>query len=127
MSHVTDDAIDARVLPHNLDAERALLGAVLLQPDALSVVDLPAEAFYREAHRRIYRAMRRLAERSAAIDLTTLREELGRVNDLDEIGGPAQLAALVDGVARSTNVEDYARIIRSKARLREIIQTSSKL
>lgn len=125
----TAEPLDARTLPHNLEAERSLLGAVLLHDEALGLIasTLTDGMFFRDSHKRIYRAMLRLAERPAPIDLTTLKEELARVGDLDTIGGPSYLAALVDGIPRSTNIEHYATIVRSKARLREVIFASSAL
>src|SRR5919108_624398 len=68
-----------------------------------------------------------LEERGDAIDLVTLKEELGRSGDIDEVGGPAYIAALVDGVPRSTNVEHYARIIKEKATLRSLIFSANKI
>ena len=63
--------------------------------------------------------MVRLSERGDVIDLVTLREELGRSGDLEEVGGPAYIAALVDGVPRSTNIGHYARIVKEKSTLRD--------
>jgi len=71
--------------------------------------------------------MVKLAERNDAIDLVTLKEELGRTGDLDEVGGPAYISALIDGVPRSTNVEHYARIIKEKATLRNLIFSANKI
>jgi replicative DNA helicase len=71
--------------------------------------------------------MVKLVERGDAIDLVTLKEELGRSGDLDEVGGPAYIAALVDGVPRSTNVEHYAKIIKEKATLRSLIFSANKI
>jgi replicative DNA helicase len=123
------DPAAARSLPHNLDAERAVLGAVLLHDETLGMVSgsLAYGHFFRDAHKRIYRAMVSLSERRVAIDLTTLLEELTRRGDLDEVGGPAYISALVDGVPRSTNIEHYAAIVRAKARQREIIFAATKL
>ncbi len=118
-----------RALPHNLEAERSVLGAILLHNDAFNlaaeVIDAPD--FFRDAHRRIFEKMVRLAERGDAIDLVTLKEELGRAGELDAVGGPAYIAALVDGVPRSTNVEHYARIIKEKATLRSLIFSANKI
>jgi replicative DNA helicase len=123
------DAVADRTLPHNLEAERSVLGAILLHNDAFNtaveVVD--ANDFYRDAHRRIFDKMVRLAERNDAIDLVTLKEELTRAGELDEVGGPAYISALVDGVPRSTNVEHYARIIKDKATLRSLIYSANKI
>src|ERR1700682_4051459 len=123
------EAVADRTLPHNLEAERSVLGAILLHNDAFNlaaeVVD--SHDFFRDAHRRIFDKMVKLAERGDAIDLVTLKEELGRAGELDEIGGPAYITALVDGVPRSTNVEHYARIIKEKATLRSLIYSANKI
>src|SRR5437764_6381814 len=118
-----------RTLPHNLEAERSVLGAILLHNDAFNLAAemIDSADFFRDAHRRIFDRMVKLAERGDAIDLVTLKEELGRSGDLDEIGGPAYIAALVDGVPRSTNVEHYARIIKEKATLRNLLFSSNQL
>src|ERR1700732_5195508 len=123
------DAVAERTLPHNLEAERSVLGAILLHNDAFNlaaeVVD--AKDFYRDAHRRIFDKMVKLVERGGAIDLITLKEELGRSGDLDEVGGAGYITALVDGVPRSMNVEHYARIIKEKATLRNLIFSANKI
>src|SRR5258707_5379008 len=124
-----DAAVAERTLPHNLEAERSVLGAILLHNDAFNlaaeVVD--SHDFFRDAHRRIFDKMVKLAERGDAIDLVTLKEELGRSGELDEVGGPAYISALIDGVPRSTNVEHYARIIKEKATLRQLIFSANKI
>jgi hypothetical protein len=115
-----------RVVPHDLDAERSVLGAILLVNDtfirAADVVD--ASDFFRDAHRRIFNAMVALNEHADAIDLVTLKDALARSGELDAAGGPAYIARLVDGVPRATNVEHYARIIREKAALRAVIENA---
>ncbi len=125
------DAIAAsdRSLPHNLEAERSVLGAILIHNEAFNAAAevLDSRDFYRDAHRRIFDKMVVLAERGGAIDLVTLKEELTRTGELDEVGGPAYIAALVDGVPRSTNVEYYARIIKEKATLRNLIFSANKI
>ena len=123
------DAVAERALPHNLEAERSVLGAILLHNDAFNLAAevIDAQDFYRNAHQRIFDKMVRLSERGDAIDLVTLKEELGRTGDLDEVGGPAYITALVDGVPRSTNVEHYARIIKEKATLRNLIFSANRI
>ncbi len=123
------DAVAERTLPHNLEAERSVLGAILLHNDAfnLAAEAIDAKDFFRDAHRRIFDRMVALAERGQAIDLVTLKDELGRAGELDEVGGPAYIAALVDGVPRSTNVEHYARIIKEKATLRNLIFSANRI
>jgi replicative DNA helicase len=106
-----------------------VLGATLLHNEAFNsaaeVID--AGDFFRDAHRRIFDKMVRLQDRGEAIDLVTLKEELTRSGDLDEVGGPAYISALVDGVPRSTNVEHYARIIKEKSTLRNLIYSANKI
>src|SRR2546430_15078992 len=124
-----DVAVAERTPPHNLEAERSVLGAILLHNDAFNLAAQVIDSgdFFRDAHRRIFDKMVRLVERGDAIDLVTLKEELGRSAELDEVGGPAYIAALVDGVPRSTNVEHYARIIKEKATLRHLIFSANKI
>src|SRR6187399_3682480 len=124
-----DTAVAERTLPHNLEAERSVLGAILLHNEAFNLAAemIDAADFYRDAHRRIFDKMVKLAERNDAIDLVTLKEELGRSGDLDEVGGPAYISALIDGVPRSTNVEHYAKIIKEKATLRNLISSANRI
>jgi replicative DNA helicase len=124
-----ESAVAERTLPHNLEAERSVLGAVLLHNDAFNLAAevIDSSDFYRDAHRRIFDKMIKLSERGDAIDLVTLKEELSRSSELDEVGGPAYITALVDGVPRSTNVEHYARIIKEKATLRNLIFSANKI
>ena len=118
-----------RTLPHNLEAERSVLGAILVHNDAfnLAVQVIDASDFYRDAHRRVFEKMIALNERSQAIDFVTLKEELSRAGELDEVGGPAYIAALGDGVPRATNVEYYARIVKEKSTLRQLIFAANKI
>jgi len=122
-------APSVRTLPHNLDAERSVLGAILIDNATFNVVAavLQPEAFFRDAHRRIFERMADLSERSQPIDFITLKEELARAGELDEVGGPAYLASLTDGVPRSTNAEYYAQIVKEKATLRALIYSANKI
>lgn len=117
-----------RSLPHNLEAERSVLGAIIVHNDAYEVAAeiLRPGDFHRDAHRRIYAALMRLREeRRIVADLVTLKEELARVGHLDEVGGPAYVASLADGMARTTNVKYYAQIVHEKAVLRAIIYAAN--
>ena len=118
-----------RTLPHNLEAERSVLGAILVHNDAfnLAVQVIDAGDFYRDAHRRIFEKMIALNERNQAIDFVTLREELSRSGEIDEVGGPAYVSSLADGVPRATNVEYYARIVKEKSTLRNLIYAANKI
>lgn len=128
---MADTAVAAadRALPHNLEAERSVLGAILVHNDAFNqaVQVIDANDFYRDAHRRIFDKMVALNERHSAIDFVTLKEELSRGGDLDEVGGPAYVASLADGVPRATNVEYYARIVKEKSTLRNLIYAANKI
>jgi replicative DNA helicase len=126
---MADPVLTDRTLPHSLEAEQSVLGAILLHNDAFNhAAEIlgPAD-FFRDAHRRIYEKMIRLSERGDAIDLVTLKEELGRSGELDDSGGPAYIASLVDGVPRATNVDHYARIVKEKAVLRNLIFSANKI
>lgn len=119
-----------RTLPHNLEAERSVLGAVLLwNPTYLEASrHIKSADFYRDAHRRIYAALERILERPGqAADFVTIKNELARTDELDEIGGPAYIASLTDGVPRSTNVAHYARIVKDKSLLRATIFAANKM
>ena len=122
-------AAPARTLPHNLDAEKSVLGAILIHNDAFNsaaeVID--SRDFFRDAHRRIFDRMVALSERGGAIDFITLKEELSRAGELDEVGGPAYIASLADGVPRSANVEYYAKIVKEKSTLRSLIHSANKI
>jgi replicative DNA helicase len=106
-----------------------VLGAILVHNDAFNTAAqvIDGRDFYRDAHRRIFDRMVALSERGEAIDFITLKEELSRGGDLEEVGGPAYVASLVDGVPRATNVEYYARIVKEKATLRNLIYAANKI
>jgi replicative DNA helicase len=118
-----------RTLPHNLEAERSVLGAILIHNDAINsaaqIID--SRDFFRDAHRRIWDKMVGLSEKSLPIDYVTLKDELARSGELEEVGGPAYVTALVDGVPRSSNVEQYARIVKEKSVLRSLIYSASRI
>lgn len=117
-----------RLLPHDLTAERVVLGAVLLHNSVLDALEsLTATDFFRAAHEKLYAAMLRLHEAGLAIDLVTLRAELARTGDLDEVGGPAYIAALVDGVPMRTPVAHHAVIILEQSRRRQAIYEATRL
>ena len=118
-----------RTLPHNLEAERSVLGAILVHNDAFNLAAqvIDSEDFYRDAHRRIFDCMVALNERNHAIDFVTLKEELSQGGQLDDVGGPAYVASLADGVPRATNVEYYARIVKEKSTLRNLIFAANKI
>ena len=118
-----------RSLPHNLEAERCVLGAILIQNDAFNQAAelIDAGDFFRDAHRRIFDKMVDLNERGEAIDLVTLKNELERSGSLDSVGGPAYIAGLVDGVPRSSHVDYYADIVKEKSTRRKIIFAANEI
>ena len=126
---MADLATPERTLPHNLEAEKSVLGAILIHNDAFNAAAevIDAGDFFRDAHKRIFNRMVALSERGDAIDFVTLKEELTRGGELDEVGGPAYIAALADGVPRSANVEYYAKIVKEKSTLRSLIHSANKI
>ena len=118
-----------RTLPHSVEAERTVLGGILIDNDGFheAAEFLDERDFYREAHRKIFGRMVALMERGQAIDLVTLKEELTRAGDLDASGGSNYLAGLVDGVPRATNVLFYARIVKDKSVLRSLIGAANQI
>jgi replicative DNA helicase len=116
-------------LPHSDEAERSVLGAVLLDNRQINKAQelLTHEAFYAERHRRIFRALEELSETGTALDLVTLRDALERAGSLEACGGVAYIATLIDGTARSANVEHYAKIVKEKAILRELIRSAQQI
>src|SRR5437016_4826778 len=116
-----------RGLPASLDAERSILGAVLLDHDILpqAAEHLHADDFSLDSHRRIYARMLELNETSRAIDLVTLSEELARKKELESIGGVTYLSSLTEGLPRRENIEHYVKIVKDKAMLRSLIHAAN--
>src|ERR1700719_940651 len=123
------DATLERPLPQNTDAERSVLGAILLDNHALNtaIEKLKPEDFFSDPHRRIFNHMIQLGELQQAIDLVTLTDQLRRKGELEAVGGAGYLAMLVDGVPRVSNLEHYARIIKEKSLLRSLIYATHSI
>jgi replicative DNA helicase len=117
-----------KTLPNNLEAERSILGAILLDDKAVLTVfeTIRSQDFYLERHRRVFEKMLQLMNNSRPIDIVTLKEELQRANELESVGGAAYLASLTDGLPRAMNIEHYARIVKEKSTLRRLIQVSNE-
>ena len=117
-----DVSID-RPMPQSPDAEKAVLGAILINNHAfyriISTID--TEDFFKDAHRTIFATMRRMAERSQEIEPLTLKEELAKHAQLEQVGGVAYISALTDVVPDVANVERYAHIVKEKSMLRRLI------
>jgi replicative DNA helicase len=129
MRSVETGAEAARVPPHDLDAERAVIGAMLVSETAVAAVAerLGAEDFYSEVHRIIYGAMMRLYSRGEPIDQLTLTNELRSVNEFERIGGRPYVFQIVESVPTAANAGRYADIVRGKALLRAIIDVGSRI
>lgn len=116
-----------KVPPQNLEAERAVLGVMLLDKEAISKVlqIIPGpDSFYSEIHRLIYEGIIGLFNRGKPVDLVTLREEFRKQGKLRQVGGSSYLADLVNGVPTTVNVGYYAQIVREKQILRDLLRAS---
>jgi len=118
-----------RIPPQSIEAEQAVLGAVFLDPAALTLASemLIPEDFYRAAHQKIFHAMLRVADKGEPVDLVTVTAELAASEQLEEIGGVSYLSELADAVPTAANVEYYARIVEEKSVLRRLIRTATSI
>ena len=116
-------------IPHSREAEEAVVGAVLINPEVYYDVAqfLTADDFYIHRHKWIWEAFTRLHEQRIPIDLLTVSEELDRVGQLEEIGGPAYLTSLVNQVPSSLNAESYGRIVEGHSIRRKMITAANQI
>jgi replicative DNA helicase len=123
------DVSTHKLPPQNVEAEQSILGGILIENDAINKVTeiVTPDDFYRDAHRKIYNALINLTERDEPADLVTLTNELRKLNQLDTIGGASYIASLIDSVPTAANIEYYAKIVKEKAILRKLIQTSTEI
>jgi replicative DNA helicase len=115
--------------PHSPEAERTVLGGILVNNENLNVVlsTISPEDFYREAHRKIIEKIIYLVDKGVSVELLSLSEELRRDGALEGVGGAAYLSSLMDGVPRNLNVEYYAQVIKEKSLLRRLILSSARI
>ena len=120
-------SLPTRQAPWSPEAEQAVIGAMLLDADAvLKAAELLGDGdFYKEAHRRLFRAMVRLAERGDVVDPLTLRDDLERGGDLNAAGGTDYIAELIDAVPTAANIEYHCRIVKEKSLLRRLIDVGT--
>lgn len=118
-----------RMPPASVEAEQAVLGAMLLKPDAVTTAaeELSADDFYRETHRLIFEAMMELKERTEPVDLVTLTEQLKKADKLAKIGGIPALSLIANSVPTAANVHYHARIVHEKAQLRSLINAATEI
>lgn len=115
--------------PHSIEAEKTILGGILVNNKNLNVVlsILTPEDFYKDANREILEKITLLVDKGLPADLLTLTEELQKAGNLDEVGGASYVSSLMDGVPKSLNIEYHARIVKEKALLRRLILSSTKI
>ena len=115
--------------PYAPEAEISVIGGMLIDGDAVAkAIEIVDDTmFYREANRRIFRAMARLFQRGQVIDPVTLSEDLSKTDELESVGGLAYLGELLDAVPTAANIEYHARIVRERALLRRLIEASSQI
>ncbi len=118
-----------RVLPHNIEAEQSVIGAMFLSKYAINRAceELYPELFYLDANAKIFEVIKDLADNKKAIDLTTVIEELNKKKYLDKIGGVEYLTEVVNSVPSAANVDYYIEIVRDKAILRRLIDVSTEI
>ena len=116
-------------LPSNVEAERSILGAILLDNTVCNqaIEFLKRDDFFLDSHRRIFDKMVALSERISSIDMITLSDELRRAAEFEQIGGATYIASLIDGVPRTDNIEHYAKIVKKKSMLRKLISASNQI
>ena len=125
---MTREAIE-RTLPHNVDAEKSVLGSILVNNENYYTVveNLHSDDFYLGAHRTIFRTMSDIVDASRAVDLITLQDELARASQLESAGGIGYLASLMDGIPHLVNIDHYLQIIREKSLFRQIIHSTNRI
>jgi len=123
------DPLFERGLPSNLEAERSILGAILLDNTVCNqaIELMRREDFFLDSHRRIFDKMVALTERGMPIDLITLTDELRRAAEFEQIGGATYIASLIDGVPRTDTIEHYAKIVKQKSMLRRLIAVCGQI
>jgi len=123
------DLSSHKLPPQNIEAEQSVLGGILIENESINKVMeiLTADDFYRDAHRKIFNALINLSERDEPADLITVKNELQKTNQLDSIGGASYITSLMDSVPTAANIEYYAKIVKEKAILRNLIQTSTEI
>ncbi len=121
--------LEERVPPQNIEAEQAVLGAMLIDKEAIAKVTeiLTSDDFYREAHRVIFNAMMELYNKNEAVDMVTITEILKRDNKLEDIGGIAYITSLANVVLTAANVKYHADIVAEKSVLRQLVRVSTEI
>lgn len=118
-----------RIPPQNIDAERSIIGGLLVEPETSDSIleDISPEDFYNTSHKKIYKVIQGLQKKSQPIDLVTVSNALKDSGELDEVGGAAYLAEMVNETPLSGNIESYAKIVKEKSILRKLISVSQSI
>ncbi|MGO3548892.1 MAG: DnaB-like helicase N-terminal domain-containing protein, partial [Paucilactobacillus nenjiangensis] len=126
---MNNDVLIDQTQPQNIEAEKAVLGAIFLSNDALveSMEYLTADDFFKRAHQIIFEKMVDLNDRDKPIDVLTIREELEKANQVDDIGGVSYIVELAETVPTAANVVYYAKIVQEKSVLRKLIKTATTI
>lgn len=124
-----NEILSNHVPPQNIEAEQAVLGAIFLEPSALTQASesLIPEDFYRSSHQKIFNVMLKLNDSGKAVDLITVTEELSAVKELEDVGGVSYLSELAGSVPTAANIEYYAKIVEEKSLLRRLIRTATTI
>ncbi|MFC0210953.1 replicative DNA helicase [Paenibacillus chartarius] len=124
-----DVLLENRIPPQNIEAEQAVLGAILLDTEALvtAMERINADDFYRGSHSRIFEAIVELAEKGEPVDLVTLTAKLQDKGELEDVGGVSYLAELAKSVPTAANIDYYAQIVEEKSMLRRLIRTATQI
>jgi len=118
-----------RLPPQNIEAEQSILGAILIDnealPKALEVID--SDDFYKQSHRKIFRSMVELFDRNEPIDLITLTDYMKRSDELDTVGGVSYLSSLVNMVPTAANIKYHSKIVREQGLLRSLLRSATEI
>jgi replicative DNA helicase len=127
--HEMNDLFTERIPPQNIEAEQAVIGAIFLEPSALTLASelVMPDDFYRASHQKIYDCMLNLSDRGEPVDLVTVTSELANLKLLEEVGGVSYLSDIAGSVPTAANIEYYAKIVEEKSILRRLIRTATNI
>lgn len=124
-----NDLFTERIPPQNIEAEQAVIGAIFLEPQALTLAAelVMPDDFYRASHQKIFDCMLNLSDRGEPVDLVTVTSELANLKLLEEVGGVSYLSDIAGSVPTAANIEYYAKIVEEKSILRRLIRTATNI
>src|SRR5574344_2364980 len=118
-----------RIPPHNIDAEKAVLGSMMIDSTAvnISLEILKENNFYYDSHKIIFRDIEKLFNLGTPIDILIVMEELSKIKEIERVGGKEYLTTLLNSISTSAHVEYYANIVKEKSILRNLINSSTEI